>query len=158
MCNYVLPRNSNSVGLFQDILALFYFDFCCCYRLVLNLHICRNFWCIFSSGVMPLYYIFCIYQQYVQQCQVIGSVGLCELAHSFFHDNRDICITGYNILLKIRRILFKTELLHGWTLITVLQYRVLGQFSLSLSQKRKHFFSIRHVIVFNKTVNKTCMI
>lgn len=67
----------------------------------------------------------------------------------------NVCITGYTILLKIRRILFKTELLHGWTLITVLQYRVLGQFSLSLSHRKESiFFSIRHVIVFNKTVNK----
>lgn len=48
-------------------------------------------------------------------------MGLGELAHFFFHENRDICITGYNILLKIRRILFKKELLRGWTLITVVK-------------------------------------
>lgn len=92
-------------------------------------------------------------------------MGLGELAHFFFHDNRDICITGYNILLKIRRILFTTELLHRWTptCITVVKKGITipcvrAVFSLSLSYRKESIFPIRHVIVFNKTVNKTCMI
>lgn len=75
-------------------------------------------------------------------------MGLGELAHFFFHDNRDICITGYNILLKIRRILFKTELLHRWTptCITVVKkgitipcVRAVFSLSLSLIEKKAFF-------------------